>query len=155
MNQGRVEQVGSPSEVFESPETEFVARFLGATNVFTAEVRRAEGDRLILQLADGTELAVPASGPERLRREPVRFVVRPEKLSLRALPSPAEVSLAVTVENRVYHGASTEWIVRGRNGERFSVLAQNTGQAGEALRFEPGNPAFLGWEARNSIVLRS
>jgi spermidine/putrescine ABC transporter ATP-binding subunit len=155
MNQGRVEQVGSPSRVFESPETEFVARFLGATNVFTAEVRRAEGDFLVLQLADGTELAVPASGPERLRREPVRFVVRPEKLSLRALPSPAEVSLAVTVENRVYHGASTEWIVRGRNGERFSVLAQNTGQAGEALPFEPGSPVFLGWEARNSVVLRS
>jgi ABC-type Fe3+/spermidine/putrescine transport system ATPase subunit len=154
MNQGKVEQVGSPSRVFEIPETEFVARFLGATNVFTAEVRRSDEGGLLLQLQDGTELAVAASGPERLRREPVRFVVRPEKLTLRALPSPAEVSLAVTVENRVYHGASTEWIVRGRDGERFTVLAQNTGQSGEALPFEPGSPAFLGWEARNSVVLR-
>jgi len=151
MNQGRVEQVGSPSGVFETPETEFVARFLGATNVFTAEVRRMEDGRLHLQLPDGTELAVAATGPSRLRREPVRFVVRPEKLSLRALPSPAEVSLAVTIEDRVYHGASTEWIVRDRHGERFTVLSQN---AGDALPFAPGSPAFLGWEPRSCVLLR-
>ena len=151
MNEGRVEQVGSPVGVFETPETEFVARFLGATNVFTAEVRNQEDGLLVLQLPDGTELAVSAAGPPRLRREPVRFVVRPEKLALRALPSPAEVSLAVTVEDRVYHGANTEWIVRDRNGERFTVLTQN---AGEALPFAPGSPAFLGWEARQSVVLR-
>jgi spermidine/putrescine transport system ATP-binding protein len=154
MNQGRVEQVGSPAGVFEAPETEFVARFLGATNVFTAEVRRLEDGVLFLQLPDGTGLAVPAAGASRLRREPVRFVVRPEKLALRAVPSPAEVSLAVTVEDRVYHGASTEWIVRGRGGERFTVLAQNAGPAGEAPPFAPGSPAFLGWDARHSVMLR-
>jgi spermidine/putrescine ABC transporter ATP-binding subunit len=151
MNEGRVEQVGSPAGVFESPETEFVARFLGATNVFTAEVRREEEGRLLLALPDGTELALPATGPPRLRREPVRFVVRPEKLSLRAVPSPAEISLAVTVEDLVYHGASTEWIVRDRDGGRFTVVAQN---AGAALPFAPGSPAFLGWEPRHGVVLR-
>ncbi|HEY4590336.1 MAG TPA: ABC transporter ATP-binding protein [Thermoanaerobaculia bacterium] len=151
MNQGRVEQVGSPAGVFEAPETEFVARFLGATNVFTAEARHQEAGRLVLQLPDGTELAVAVSGPPRLRREPVRFVVRPEKLALRAVPLPGEISLAVTVEDRVYHGASTEWIVRDRHGERFTVLAQN---AGEALPFAAGSPAFLGWETRSCVVLR-
>src|SRR3954471_4950680 len=151
MNQGRVEQVGSPAGVFEAPETEFVARFLGATNVFTAAARHQEEGRLVLQLPDGTELAVPAPDPPRLRREPVRFVVRPEKLALRAVPLPGEISLAVTVEDRVYHGASTEWIVRDRHGERFTVLAQN---AGEALPFAAGSPAFLGWEARSCVVLR-
>ncbi len=154
MNQGKVEQVGSPAGVFEAPETEFVARFLGATNLFTAEVRRMEGGVLLLQLPDGTELAVSAAGPPRLRREPVRFVVRPEKLVLRAVPAPPEVSLAVTVEDRVYHGASTEWIVRDRRGERFTVLSQNAGPAGEALPFSPGSPAFLGWDPRHSVVLR-
>ena len=151
MSHGKVEQVGTPAGVFERPETEFVARFLGATNVFTAEVRYQEEGRLFLQLADGTELAVPDSGAPRLRREPARFVVRPEKLTLRALPIPGEISLAVTVEDRVYHGASTEWIVRDRHGERFTVLAQN---AGEALSFAAGSPAFLGWEPRQCVMLR-
>ena len=75
MNGGKVEQVGSPVQVFESPETEFVARFLGATNVFTDEVRRQENGLLSLQLPDGTEFSIPDPGPPRLRREPVLFVV--------------------------------------------------------------------------------
>ena len=157
MNRGRVEQVGSPAGVFETPETEFVARFLGASNVFTAEVRRSAGGLLHLQLPDGTELAVSAGAAadsSRLRREPVRFVVRPEKLALRAVPRPAEISVAVTVEDHVYHGASTEWIVRDRDGERYTVLAQNSGGVGDGTPFSPGSPAFLGWEARNCVVLR-
>ena len=157
MNQGRVEQVGSPTGVFEAPETEFVARFLGASNVFTAEVRRVTEGALLLQLPDGTELAVPAlakAASEPLRRQPVRFVVRPEKLALRAVPNPAEVSVAVTVEDRVYHGASTEWIVRDRDGERYTVLAQNSGAAGVGVPFAPGSPAFLGWDPRHAVLLR-
>jgi spermidine/putrescine transport system ATP-binding protein len=154
MSEGRVEQVGSPAGVFEAPETEFVARFLGASNVFTAEVRRSAGGVLHLQLPDGTELAVPTADASRLRREPVRFVVRPEKLALRAVPLRAEISVAVTVEDHVYHGASTEWIVRGRDGERFTVLAQNSGAAGDGLPFSTGSPAFLGWDPRHSVLLR-
>ena len=160
MNQGRVEQVGSPAGVFEAPETEFAARFLGASNVFTAEVRRVQGGTLLVQLADGTELALSAGAAgaaavsEPLRRQPVRFVVRPEKLALRAVPNPAEVSLAVTVEDRVYHGASTEWIVRDRDGERYTVLSQNSGGAGVGAPFAPGSPAFLGWDPRHSVLLR-
>jgi putative spermidine/putrescine transport system ATP-binding protein len=118
MDHGRVEQVGSPVEVFESPATEFVARFLGATNVFTAE--------------DGAH----------------RFVVRPEKLALR---SSGETGLPVTVLERVYHGAHTEWIVEDERGERFTVLAQN---AGSDLPYPPGSPARLTWESRHEVVLR-
>jgi len=154
MNGGRVEQVGSPVGIFESPETEFVARFLGAVNVFTAEVRRVEDGVLTLALLDGTELAVPQTGPPRLRRQPVRFVVRPEKLALRVVPAASEISLPVTVEDRVYHGASTEWIVRDGRGERFTVYAQNAGPAGEAPPFAPGSPAFLGWDPRHCVLLR-
>lgn len=118
MDRGRVEQVGSPVEVFEAPATEFVARFLGATNVFTAD----GGSR--------------------------RFVVRPEKLALR--PS-GETGLPVTVLERVYHGASTEWIVEDEHGERFTVLAQN---AGSDLPYPPGSTASLDWEGRHEVVLR-
>jgi len=118
MDHGRVEQVGSPVEVFESPATEFVARFLGATNVFTAE--------------NGAH----------------RFVVRPEKLALR---SSGETGLPVTIVERVYHGAYTEWIVEDERGERYTVLAQN---AGSDLPYPPGSPARLVWERRHEVVLR-
>ena len=123
MDHGRVEQVGSPVEVFETPETEFVARFLGASNLFTREVAG----------------------------ETVHFVVRPEKLALRATSSDGEEALPVTVVDRVYHGANTEWVVEDAKGERFTVLAQN---AGVDLPFPPGSAAHLSWEARSAVVLR-
>jgi len=43
---------------------------------------------------------------------------------------------------------------RDRRGERFTVLSQNAGPAGETLPFSPGSPAFLGWDPRHSVVLR-
>ena len=154
MNQRKVEQVGSPAGVFESPETEFVARFLGATNLFTAEVRRMEDGVLLLQSA-GRHRARRYPPPARQaapRAGALRCAAREARPARRPLTS--EVSLAVTVEDRVYHGASTEWIVRDRHGERFTVLSQNAGSAGEALPFSPGSPAFLGWNPRHSVVLR-
>ena len=123
MDHGRVEQVGTPVEVFETPETEFVARFLGATNIFTGPIGGTAG----------------------------RFVVRPEKLALRAAALDGEEALAVTVVDRVYHGASTEWIVADGQGGRFTVLAQN---AGTELPFAPGSAAVLAWDARHAVVLR-
>ena len=121
MDRGRVEQVGSPVAVFETPETEFVARFLGATNVFTTE---------------------NGSG---------RFVVRPEKLALRSAPAPGEASLPVTVVDRVYHGASTEWIVEDEHGGRFTVLAQNVG--GAESSYSLGSSVFLSWNPQHSVRL--
>jgi ABC-type Fe3+/spermidine/putrescine transport system ATPase subunit len=75
-------------------------------------------------------------------------VVRPEKLALRP---PGETGLPVTVRERVYHGASSEWIVEDERGERFTVLAQNTGWD---LPFPPGSAATLAWDSRHEVVLR-
>jgi len=118
MDRGRVEQVGSPVEVFEAPATELVARFLGAPNIFPD--RNGSG----------------------------RFVVRPEKLSLRTSGEPG---LRVTVRERVYHGATTEWIVEDERGERFTVLSQN---AGSQIPLPPGSAAILFWDSRHEVVLR-
>lgn len=115
MRQGRVEQMGTPAEIFERPATRFVAEFLGAANFFTAE--------------DGT-----------------RFLVRPEKLRLRAAPS-EDPAVPVTVEERIYQGVGTTWIVRGRGGERFVVWEQNH----EPPVFQPGGSAFLCWNPRHAV----
>ena len=117
MSQGRVEQVGTPKDVFERPETEFVARFTGAVNVF--------------------------------ERDGARFVVRPEKLALRK----SGEGLPVTVEDRLYQGASTVWTVRDAAGGRFTVYRQNDGT--QETLFEPGSSAVLVWDSRNTVVVRA
>jgi putative spermidine/putrescine transport system ATP-binding protein len=126
MRQGRVEQVGTPAEVFERPATRFAAEFLGAANFFTAE----------------------GGG---------QFLVRPEKLRLRAGVSEDSgmPAVPVTVEDRIYQGMGTTWIVRGGGGERYVVWEQNTASAlDEAPAFHPGGPAFLCWNPRHVVWLK-
>ena len=88
--------------------------------------------------------------------EAVRFVVRPEKLDLRArdLSAHGVPSVAVTIEDRVYQGASTIWIVRDAADERFTVFEQNKRPFDEAGRFAVGGKAFLCWNPRHAVLLR-
>jgi ABC-type Fe3+/spermidine/putrescine transport system ATPase subunit len=164
MSHGRVAQVGSPAAIFERPETELVAEFMGAANFFTAEVRDAGSGLLGLRLSSGAELVlpVPASplGPFR-PGDTVRFLVRPEKLSLRqALPSGSEgrlAAVAVTVEDSVYQGTSTLWMVHGPEGERFMVYEQNRPSITEVLPppvLKPGDPAVLCWNPVHTVLVR-
>jgi spermidine/putrescine ABC transporter ATP-binding subunit len=155
MSQGRVVQMGSPAEIFERPETELVAEFMGAANFFTAEARDAGPGRLGLRLPSGAEIAVPAPacGPIRTG-DPVRFLVRPEKLRLCAAPEPGLAAVPVTVEDRVYQGVSTLWMVRGPGGERFAVYEQNATPLAGLPAAASGAPAFLCWNPLHTVVLR-
>ena len=131
MRQGRVEQVGTPAEIFERPATRFAAEFLGAANFFPAEVAGAAGGG--------------------------RFLVRPEKLRLCADRSedPGTPAVPVTVEERIYQGIGTTWIVRGHGGERFVVWEQNAASAlDEPPAFHPGGPAFLCWNPRHAVWMK-
>jgi spermidine/putrescine ABC transporter ATP-binding subunit len=167
MSHGRVAQVGSPAEIFERPETELVAEFMGAANFFTAEVRNlgSGGSGLLgLRLTSGAELVLTAPAPPLGPFRPgatVRFLVRPEKLSLRkALPTGSEGRLAavpVTVEDSVYQGLSTLWIVRGPAGERFMVYEQNRPSLTEISPppvLKPGDPAVLCWNPVHMVIVR-
>ena len=158
MNGGRVEQVGDAAAVFERPATEFVANFMGASNFFAGRVREAAGDMLTVDLAGGGETQVPRD-PAAAAFPPgssVRFVVRPEKLDLRSrdLSRHGVPSLAVTVEERVYQGVSTTWVVRDEAGARFVVYEQNEKPFDEATRFEIGSRAFVCWSPRHAVLIR-
>jgi ABC-type Fe3+/spermidine/putrescine transport system ATPase subunit len=130
MNAGRVEQVDAAAAVFETPRTEFVAKFMGAANFFTEQ-------------RDG---------------RPARFLVRPEKLRLSAAP-PADGSawIEVSVEERVYQGLSTVWTVRNDAGERYAVYRQNTEPPAGAgdLELKAGSRAYLCWQPRHAVELAS
>jgi spermidine/putrescine ABC transporter ATP-binding subunit len=185
MNRGRIEQVGTPAQVFEAPETVFVADFMGAANFWAAEVlRRDGGGRVAVRLECGLALQVPAPpapGVTWAAGEKVRLVVRPEKIALRparptasgaagpadadnaadgadtARPgagSDAEAVVPVTVEERVYQGASTQWRVRDAIGGRFVVSEPNGASCRDSSAFRPGSAACLCWDPRHAVLLR-
>jgi len=157
MNRGRVEQMDDAARVFERPATEFVANFMGAANFFAARVRETAGGTATLALKAGGEVRLAAEPGAGLRAgEEVRFVVRPEKLDLRArdLAAHGVPSLAVTIEDKVYQGVSTVWIVRDAADERFVVYEQNEKPFEEGSRFAVGGRAFLCWNARHAVLIR-
>jgi len=156
MNRGRVEQMDEASRVFERPATEFVANFMGASNFFAARVREAQPGFVALDLAAGGQMRLAPNGTRFQRGEEVRFIVRPEKLDLRGrdLSTHGVPSVAVRIEDRVYQGVSTVWVVRDRADERFVVYEQNERPFEEGSKFTVGADAFLCWNARHAVVVR-
>ena len=155
MNAGRVEQSGPAERVFETPRTEFVARFMGAENLFTATVTEGGTDTARVRTAAGFEAKV--FGRREFRPgERVRFLVRPEKLGLRASVSCAGdgfVSAPVTIVARVYQGLSTTWSVADAAGERFTVYEQNACPPSDDEKRRVGAAARMCWDPRHAVIL--
>jgi spermidine/putrescine transport system ATP-binding protein len=135
MNGGQVEQIGAPQDVYEDPETLFVADFLGVSNLMDATAFGAHDGRCRVR-ADTFELAagsgvIDVTGP-------AKIVIRPERVELEARQ---EVSgpnrLPGMVERLVYVGSAVQVIVRVATGEALQVLVPNTGKV---LPYEQGAP---------------
>ena len=155
MNAGRVEQSGPAERVFETPRTEFVARFLGAENFFTATVMEGGTGAARVKAAAGFEATV-FGGREFRSGERIRFLVRPEKLTLFTSPKCAGnefVTAPVTIEARVYQGLSTTWSVTDAAGERFGVYEQNARPPSGDDDRRVGAVAYICWDPLHAVIL--
>ena len=120
---GQIEQIGSPVDVYERPATEFVAGFIGISNVLT--------------------------------RDGVRFVVRPEKIRMLAEGEEADPGMTVElgrVEEVIYVGMNTRYVVHLDRGEQLVAVRQNMDASGDAQKFE-GRPVRLAWTPDHTFVL--
>ena len=139
MNQGRIEQLGTPAELYEGPSTAFVAGFLGKSNLLTGMIT-ADGR---IDLADGTAIQATTNG----RRGPVSVGVRPEKV---ALSNGGVNRLDGTVKELAYIGVATEVVVATRVGE-LTVFHQNVEAGGVGPL--PGSEVTLSWAPDATFVI--
>jgi spermidine/putrescine transport system ATP-binding protein len=153
MNAGRIEQLGPPETVYERPETEFVASFLGASNLITARlVQRDGGEHSQLRLDGGDVVRVPTDRiPE--GRDTVKVGVRPEKVHLE--PSTEAVregfnSITGRVIQASYMGVSHQYTIEGPNGASVTVYVQNLGVARPPSL---GDTVRLVWRPEHSFVV--
>ena len=155
MNHGRIEQAGSAAELYEAPRTEFVASFLGVSNLIDARLREADGALARVETHDGATLHVPneAIGPH--GSDSVRVGVRPEKVTLVPAgtdpPEGANV-LRGTVVVASFLGVSIQYLVRSLGGEELTVFAPNLdGAEPEALGV--GREVQLIWNPHHTFVV--
>jgi len=114
MSDGRVEQVGAPEEVYNTPASEFVARFLGASNILAGQCLSQGAEGAVLEVPVFGRVAVPADKSPHLKGPgPAKLVIRAEKLLLRDAPAPTGALTApATVEAVDYQGQSVRYFVR-------------------------------------------
>jgi spermidine/putrescine transport system ATP-binding protein len=135
MSGGRIEQIGTPAEVYEDPATVFVADFLGVSNLMEARAEPADGGCTVtvgdfpLRAGCGD---LEASGP-------VKVVARPERIELLPAESGAERGncLPGMVERTVYLGTSLQVMVRLATGVQLQVSITNTGDTGSYVQGTP------------------
>jgi putative spermidine/putrescine transport system ATP-binding protein len=115
MSEGRVEQMGPPEEVYNTPATEFVARFLGAANILPAEALGIEGDQISLDVEGFGRVAIPREKAPRLAGAgKARVVIRAERLQLLPQDAPPDDRIAVpaVVEAVDYQGQAARYFLR-------------------------------------------
>jgi spermidine/putrescine transport system ATP-binding protein len=127
MNKGKIEQLGSPEDLYELPKTAFVANFLGQSNLFTGEVASSNSTSITVQVG-GRQIVVPKSRAE-VTTGTVTVGVRPEKLSLLTEEPKAETGLNVVGPGRVsdvsFSGVSTQYVIEVPGVDSVVVFAQN------------------------------
>lgn len=157
MRNGRIEQLGHPEELYERPRTQFVAGFLGVSNLLDGEIAGRAGDLIEIRLTDGTLVRAPAAATN--GASSVRVGIRPEKLRVLPLGAVGEPSdggsnaLDGTVLDASYIGVSTQYLVETVDGHRLTVYAQNLeiGGAGEAIA--DGEAVRLAWKPQHTFVI--
>ncbi len=155
MNAGRIEQLGSPREVYERPRTRFVAGFIGTSNLMTGTVTRMDGGTAVLESGPDESIVVPdAAGVGAAVGRPLDLTVRPEKIVLgQNRPAPGMCALRCRVHEVVYLGTSTQYDVVTPDGATLTVFVQNASDAEDvAVR---GDSVWLSWRPEHSLALGS
>jgi spermidine/putrescine transport system ATP-binding protein len=147
MNAGRIEQLGRAEEIYERPATEFVAGFIGVSNVIEGVVESTNDGDLVINVADAQ---IHASGHGIEAGQRARLLVRPEKINISSHAS--ERALPGTIESAVYLGESTQWRVSIAGGQMIKVLEQNR-QPFQSTQNRIGQAVFISWEDESAVLL--
>jgi spermidine/putrescine transport system ATP-binding protein len=153
MRHGRIEQLGAPEDVYEHPATEFVAGFLGASNLLDGEVASLNGTAQI-RLATGETVVADDPSIDSNVGSTVRVGVRPEKISIVPEDEPAATGrnhVDGTVLMATYIGVNYQYRVDGPGGRELTVFVQNQGASGSHPSV--GQRVRLEWLPEHTFVV--
>ncbi len=153
MNDGAIEHLGPPREIYEHPATKFVAGFIGTSNVLSGTVSAVQSKQATLDLGGGERIVVALRGDGVKVGDPLEVTVRPEKIDLTTEP-PTDSSgslLRGVVTEVVYLGTSTNYNIKTSTGVEVVVFDQNASSAEDiAVR---GDRVYLSWNPEHSFAI--
>lgn len=183
MNHGQVLQIGTPYEIYESPATQFVAQFIGETNLFDAEVvdcvphKDANGSEDFMatlsvpELGKQAPLATDTEATAALDRfmqvtdyehtekgQKVAFTIRPEKIRITLEPpatgSRTDVNVfSGVVEEPIYSGFQSKFYVRLNTGKIIKVFKQHTDYMDDGPVIHWKDKVYVSWSAEDAYIV--
>lgn len=147
-------QQGSPKEIYEFPNTSFVAQFVGTTNIFQGTLSFIEGVALLaLEGLGKFEVSLPKSRAGIAEGSTLFMSIRPEKIDISKTPLTGfSNQLRGVVKSIVYHGRSTQYNVQLANDMIVQVFEQNEEHfPQEVIDYE--DLVYLYWQKDNSVLL--
>lgn len=160
-NQGRILQIGTPYEIYEAPATEFVARFIGETNIYPCTVKSCEKmkdlDEYMIRAdvpALGTEVTVTDWDPAEPGSE-LLFTIRPEKIHITSDPvKTGENTFTGVVDEPVYSGFQSKFYVKLGNDTIVKVFKQHTTYLDDGPDIEWKDKVTVSWRAVDGYLVR-
>jgi spermidine/putrescine transport system ATP-binding protein len=149
MNDGLIEHLGTPWEIYEHPRTRFVAGFIGTSNLLTGTVARVESGRAIIEVSPQERIIVPLHETSVAAGADLELTVRPEKIELgTTAPAGDGCRLRGTVTEVVYLGTSTNFVVTTTTGADMIIFQQNSATADVVAG--RGDSVWLSWQPQHS-----
>jgi len=149
MDAGRIVQVGEPRQIYETPNSRYVADFIGSVNIFDGEVDAAAPDLMRVNTPVGPLVCEPLAGLK--ARQNIHIAVRPERIKLSRMPINAANTLRGTVEEVAYMGNLSIYRVRLEDGRFLKVTAANGLHEENPITWD--EQVHIGWSAAASNVL--
>ncbi|MDR1127833.1 MAG: ABC transporter ATP-binding protein, partial [Treponema sp.] len=167
MNQGDVLQVGTPHEIYESPATDFVARFIGETNLFDGTVASVTALPSALPAENAVymvELDIPELDRIKVTTvdrvevgDKVSFTIRPEKVKIsgdRPATKREDINLfRGVVDEPIYSGFQTKFYVKVRDGVVFRVMKQHPNYSDEGPDIVWKDEVYISWSAEDGYIV--
>lgn len=154
MNAGRIEQVGSPAEIFELPATRFVADFMGFANLLPAQVAAVSSDGIVLESGALRLEAATVGGNALAVGSAVDAAIRAERIEIAGGNSGTGPNSACgLVQSAVYQGNQTTYVV-DVDGRTLTARESSQNSNGGGPRLKAGDTAVLSWEAAAVRVLQ-
>jgi spermidine/putrescine transport system ATP-binding protein len=152
MNDGLIEHLGTPREIYERPANRFVAGFIGTSNLLTGEVSRITDGNAVVVVGPDEQVIVPAGERTIAPSSQIEITVRQEKISISAgRPDSVGSVLRGTVTEVVYLGTSTTFTVRTTTGADMLVFQQNSASnTSDPVR---GDSVWLSWDPQYSYPI--
>ena len=148
MNAGRLEQLGSPKEVYEKPRTLFVAKFIGECNLFDGQIVGEEQDTLVFKCITGHLFKVQRdlSADAAVRHVAMSLVIRPEDFKIAQDADSCANKIRGKISEKFYTGGAIRLVI---DFEGHKIIVD----APKSADFSPMEPIRLGWHARLGTIV--